>query len=82
MTLDSAVGLYNGTNTAANEVRKFKGKYLYFYLQEVDAMFHKESRFQTERQNKRRGDTSKCPVGKGQTAGERGSMATVMYMWD
>lgn len=32
-------------------------------------MFHEESRFQTKRENKRRGDTDKChgQVGKGQT---------------
>lgn len=26
-----------------------------------DEMFHEESRFQTKRKNKGRGDTSKCP---------------------
>lgn len=41
-----------------------------------DEMFHEESRFQTKRENRSRGDTNKCrgKVGKG----EIGSMATYM----
>lgn len=38
-------------------------------------MFHEESRFQTNRKNKRRGDTDKChgQVGKGQREGAGGA---------
>lgn len=42
-----------------------------------DEMFHEESRFQTKQEDKRRGDTDKCQVGKRQRiGGERGLMVT------
>lgn len=49
-----------------------------FLPMRFDVMFREESRFQTKRENKRKGDTNKCSgkFGIGQTTSEIGLMTT------